>query len=104
MNRLLEVDVTLLTFVLGSLVPLLTAVLTKVRASSGVKAIVNVLLSVVTGTASYWLLHDGKSTLVGLATAAITAYLASGVTYEHLWKPTNVAPSLHKNTAEFGVG
>lgn len=104
MNRILEVDVALLNFVLGSLVPLVVALVTKANASSGVKAVVNVVLSVVVGTGGYLVAHDGKTSVVALLSSAVTAYLASGVTYQNLWKPTGTAPAIEARTAGVGLG
>ena len=104
MENIIQVDVVLLNFLVGSLIPLLTALFTKVNASSGLKSTVNLVLSLVTGTAGYLLLHDGAATVVALATHAITAYLGSGVSYQNLWKPTGVAPAIQASTADVGVG
>lgn len=104
MEQLVQVDVTVLNFIVGALVPLLVAVLSKVNASSGLKAVLNLGLSILAGVASTLLLTDGETTFLGIATSAITVYLASGVTYQNLWKPTAVAPAVAEKTSGFGLG
>ena len=104
MKDLIQVDVTVLAFLSGSVVPLLTALATKLRASSRVKAITNLVLSVVAGTVAYLVGVDGSTDVIGLLSAVISTYLASGVTYSNLWKPTGAAPALQSATADSGIG
>lgn len=101
---MISVDVALLTFVLGSLVPLVVAILTKANASSGIKAVANVVLSIVAAVCTDLIAQGGKASVIQVLTVAIAAYVASGVTYTHFWKPTGIAPALQTSTAEFGVG
>lgn len=100
----IAVDIPLLTFIVGSLIPLVVAVLTKANASSSVKATANVVLSVVGGVVAFLLAHDGEATGIELVTAAIAAYLASGVAYTHFHKPTGLAPTVAAKTAGVGIG
>lgn len=104
MEDLIQVDVTVLAFVSGSLVPLLTALVTKLNAGSRLKALVNLGLSIVAGVVAYLVTVDGSTTVLGLLTAVISTYLASGVTYSNLWKPTGAAPALQSATADTGIG
>ena len=104
METFIQVDVLLLNFVLGSLIPLVTAIFTKVNASSRVKSVFNAIVSIATGAGGYLLLNDGRATLVALATYSITAFLASGVAYQNVWKPTGAAPALQAKTPALGVG
>lgn len=104
MDTIIQLDVTVVTFVLGSLVPLVVALATKLNASSSLKAAVNVVLSIIVGVGGYLLANDGETTLLALAGAAITAYLASGVTYQNLWKPTGTAPEIQLKTRNVGIG
>ncbi len=75
MEQVLQVDVTVLNFIVGSLVPLLVAVFSKINASSSLKAILNLGLSVLGGVASALLLTDGETTFLGIATSVITVQL-----------------------------
>lgn len=104
MKNLLQVDVTVLAFLSGSVVPLLTGLVTKIQASSRLKALVNLGLSVVSGCVAYLVTVDGSTTVLGLASAAISTYLASGLTYNNLWKPTGVAPAVQQATSDIGIG
>lgn len=104
MEDLIQVDVTVLAFLSGSVVPLLTALATKLNASGRLKAIVNLVLSVIAGVVAYLVGVDGETSVVGLLSATISTYLASGVTYQNLWKPTGTAPALQEATANSGLG
>ena len=104
MENIVQVDVVLLNFLVGSLIPLVTALLTRFNASSAAKTAVNVTTSLLAGTGGYLLLHDGKASVVALATHAIAAFLASGVTYQNVWKPTMTTQRLGYKTQNFGVG
>ena len=103
-EEIIQLDVTVVTFVLGSLVPLVVALATKLNASSSVKAVVNVVVSVTVGVCGFLLAHDGATTPLALVGAVITAYLGSGVSYQHFWKPTGVAPAIQASTANVGIG
>ena len=104
MHTVLEVDVTLLAFLIGSVMPLLTGMVTKISASSRVKSVTNLVLSVLAGVLAHLMENTGKSTLLDLATAAITAYLAAGVTYQNLWKPAGTTAAVQNKTAGTGIG
>ncbi len=94
MEQIIEVDVAALAFIAGSLVPLVTALVTRFNSSSRLKSITSLVLSLVSGGVVHLTAHDGRSTWQSLAAALIATYLASGVTYQNLWKPTGLAPTL----------
>lgn len=101
---MIEVDVTVLTFVAGSILPLLTGLLTKLKASSKVKSLMNLGLSLVGGAVAYLVAHNGQADFQSLFMAVGTVYLASGTSYNNLWKPTGVAERVQNATANIGVG
>lgn len=101
---MIELDVTVVAFIVGTVMPLLTAVLTKLSASSGIKAIVNLALSAGAGVLALFTASGGKTTWYEIVGAVVAAYLASGVSYQNLWKPLKVAPALQESTQGFGVG
>jgi hypothetical protein len=104
MDEVLQVDLTVLNFIAGSLVPLAVGLVTKLNASSRLKAVVNLLLSVVTGVLTAMIAASGETTLALLASSAVTAYLSSGVSYNNLWKPTQVASAVQDVAPGVGLG
>lgn len=103
-SNLISVDIGLLTFISGSLIPLLTGFVTKARASSRVKGLMNFGLSALTGAVTYALAHDGSFEPKAMLVAVVTTYLTSGVTYHNLWKPTGIAAAVQRVAPEVGVG
>lgn len=89
----------------GSLIPILTGIVTKLRSSTGVKAGVALVLSAAVGVAGQVVTNDGelepKLALLAFATAFaanVTSYL--GV-HKAIGKPV---PILATATANFGIG
>ena len=104
MERVLEVDLTVLNFLIGSVIPLLTALLTKFSASSTIKAVFSLGLSIGVGVVNTLVAADGKASIGVLAASAITVYLAHGVSYNNLLKPTGLAGSVKNVAPNFGLG
>lgn len=101
----IHVDAALLVFLAGSLMPLLTALLTKLDASSKVKAILNLVLSIAAGVlAAFIAAGDAGLSVLQMLTAGITAYLSSQVTYSGLWRPTGTTARIGTSTSGFGLG
>lgn len=98
------VGIPVLSFFLGAIIPLLVAIVTKTSASSGVKAIANVALCILTGVIQHLLAAGGSSTWVDITQAAIAAFVASVTSYHSFWRPTGVAPALAQSTASVGIG
>ena len=103
-DAIVHVDVAFLALVSGSFIPLFTALATKLDASSKVKATVNLILSITAGVVAAFVAGDGTLSTFGIIQAGISAYLASGVTYSNLWKPSGIAPALQERTASVGLG
>ena len=99
-----QADVVMLGVIIGTILPLLTATLTNITASSKTKVIVNTALSIVGGTLAYLVANDGKATWVQLGLAVAAAFAASGVSHNHLWKQLNVTAWIAVATKYFGVG
>lgn len=93
-STVITLDATVLSFLVGSVMPLLTAFATKLKASSRIKGVVNLVLSVLGGVLAAFVANSGSLTLIEIASAAIVVYLASGSTYSHLWKPTGVVDAV----------
>lgn len=89
---------------MGTIIPLLTGLVTKFQASSQVKAVVNLVLSILAGGVSYLIENDGSGTWMELVTAMVAVYLASGVSYTNLWKPTGAATKVQNVIPMKGIG
>lgn len=100
----IQVDVTVLAFLAGTIIPLLTAILTKLNASSGVKAICSLILSMMAGAVAYLIAHDGNGDLLDLISAMVVVYLGAGASYQNFWKPTGTSLKLAEATAGTGIG
>lgn len=103
-NIAIQVDTTVLAFLAGTVVPLLVALVTKLESSSRIKAVANLVLSMVTGGIAYLVAHEGDGNVLDLIAAMIAVYLASGVAHHNLWKPTGVTNATQRKTASVGVG
>ncbi len=93
---------TALSVIVGAVVPLVVAILTKENASSRVKSIVNAVLAAVVGGLTT-VIHLGGS--VSWETTVLDiglAYAMSGTSYRSMWKPTGIAPALARRTARLG--
>ena len=101
---MIELDIATLALLSGAVIPLLVGVVTKMTASSRVKAIANLALSVGGGAVAYLVENSGRGRWQEIVSAALLAYIASGTSYHNLWKPTGVAPVVQEATASLGVG
>lgn len=101
-NILLYSDMTLFALLTGVIIPLLVGLLSKLNASSGLKAIFNFGLS----AASSLLITVNETTFElkpFLINWAFT-WAISVATFYGLWKPTGVSNQVQEKTANFGVG
>ncbi len=88
------VDVATVGVVLGTVIPILVALVTKRVASPGTKAVVNLLLSAIAGALSV-LVAEAQGTVVELEASAFVASVAltwvtSVATHYGLLKPTGI--------------
>lgn len=90
-------------FMVGAVIPLLVGLVTKARASSAVKGLMNTFLSIVGGTIVVAADH-GLHVDSHLALAMFYAFASSTVAYKTLWKPTGIAGAIQNASAQFGVG
>ena len=101
---MISIDATLLAFASGSLIPFVTALLTKVTAPSGVKAVCSAVLAGITAVLIA-IQHAGG--VIGWKQALIVfleTEIAMAATYYGFSKPTGIAPALHSSTGTFGLG
>jgi len=104
---MIQVDVAALTFVVSTLVPVLTALVTKAHAHSGVKAVVTALLSGVAAGAAIALAHQGQVDLAEVGLTVAIAWFTAITTHYGLLKPVGVTGSegaVAQSTRRLGVG
>lgn len=104
---MIEVDVAALTFVVGTLIPVLVALVTKAHASPGVKAVITALLSAVAGAASLAIAGEGKIDVAHVAVSIGVAWFTAITTHFGLLKPVGVTGAegaVAQSTRRIGVG
>lgn len=101
---MIHVDMMLLAFLSGSAIPLATGVLTKITASSGVKAFVSAFLSAVTAIVAYLTEFVGVADLKTTLFVFFTAWVTHAGTYYGFWKPTTISTGVQQSTATVGIG
>lgn len=97
-------DATTVTRLLGVLVPLLVAVITKRYASPGLKATLNVLSAAIVGSLGYMVAADGGYDLDGFVNSFLNTFIVGIATYYGVYKPTGVTGTVAKATEGFGLG
>ena len=104
MDTVITVDPILWSLLIGSIIPIIVAVATKLQASGGLKAILGIVLGVV-GAAVVTLNQtapDGSFSWKLLAFTAATAIITTVTTYVGAWKPVL---AINEQTApNFGLG
>lgn len=99
-----QVDVQGLALLLGTIVPLVVALVNKSRANRALKSLSNVLLSALAAVIALWAKNDLNTDLWTSLNAFITALTASIASYYGVWKPTGVAPAIAGATGDVGIG
>lgn len=97
--------VSIYSLVVGFLLPVLTDLITKSKAGSTVKAIVNLLLAAAGGvvvTYSTVGFTDGNWRII-VTNIAIT-FGTSLLSFFGVWKPTGTSDAIQKSTPKFGIG
>lgn len=95
-------DMTLYALFTGIIVPLLVGLLTKVNASSGVKAFVNLTLTAI-GTALATLQGTDWSWKIFAVNFGV-GWATSIATYYGFYKPTGTSDKVADFTPDFGIG
>lgn len=104
---MIHADVAALTFVVGSLIPALVALVTKARASDGTKAVVNALLSAIAGVLSLAILSGGTFDLEHALIAVALTWFSSVAAHFGLLKPAGITGStgvIQARTRRVGIG
>lgn len=97
-------DAATLTRLLGVLVPLLVAAITKKYASAGLKGFLNLLASVLVGSFAYLVAEDGGYDWTGFVNGSLDTFMTSIIAYYGVLKPTGLAGSVTNATKDFGLG
>lgn len=97
---------TLLALLLGTVVPALTAVFTRLTASARTKALLNALLSAFAGALSGAFLSTPPTVArwLQIVECMLLAWVAAGAAFVAAWKPTGASRAIEVRTASFGVG
>ncbi len=106
MDESVVLDVTFLTMVVAPLLPVLVGLITKQVASGGVKAVLLLFVSGVTGVVNQAIQNEGLVTKEALA-ATIVAFVIAVATHYGLLKPNSVTGSegvVQTKTAGIGLG
>lgn len=96
-------DAQTIAMVTGLAIPLLVGLLSKINASSGLKGVLNAVLSATAGVLATVTQVDSAN-LRDFVIAMGSTWIVSVASYYGLWKPTGVAGTVIQATARFGVG
>lgn len=90
--------------VLGLLIPILTALVTKRLSSQGLKSVVTLALSAITAGVAVLVSADGGFDWNAFVNAFVNTFGPAIAMYYGLWKPTGLAGSVAAATHSFGLG
>lgn len=99
-----HLDMPALALAVGVVLPLVTGFITKEKAPSWVKSVVNGLLSAVAGAAIVAIHNNGNVNIAQVVIGIAETWGASIVTHAGLWSPTGVAKKVQHIASEFGFG
>lgn len=101
----ITLDPLLVAAISGTVVPILTGVVTKYRSTSGVKAVVAFVLSIVAGVLST-ITTAASFTWRDVVAAVFVAFGANVTSYLGVWKPVGKSDAVPGQMLwpEFGVG
>jgi hypothetical protein len=98
-------DVQAISAILAFFVPLVVNLISKQKASDGLKAMLNVLLTAVVAVIAF-ALDPGVTTVswVSVVNVFAVSLVASFTAYKAVWKPTGISGSIAAATSGFGLG
>lgn len=99
----LSLDAATVARLLGLLVPVLVAFLTKQYASSTLKGVVNLVASAILGGVTYLVAENGDYDWRGFVNGGLDVFVVSVVSYHAVLKQ-KVAPAVAAKTRNFGLG
>lgn len=98
-------DATNVVRIIGILIPLLTALVTKRLATGGLKSVVTLALSVITAVAATLVAADGHHfAWTAFVNAFVNAFVPAIAAYYGLWKGTGVAGTVANIAPHVGIG
>lgn len=104
MEQVLQVDVATVTFILGSLVPLAVGLIFKKYASSAVKTVGNVVLSVAAGVLAVIVQAKGSITVGQLLTGVYQVLLTGNILHLAVFKPLGITEKVQNLAPQAGIG
>jgi hypothetical protein len=102
-RTVVHLDVGTLSFIAGSVIPLLVGLLTKYNAHPGLKGTLNALLSAIGGGIAVAIGAHGTVSLGTWLFTMAQTFALSIATYYGVWKPTGVAQAVQSSTACIGL-
>ena len=102
--NLATLNVGVLTFIVATAIPILTALLTKSSASSSVKSVLTLTLALVATAIQRIITANGVVNLKTAASTFVVTYIIAIATYYGLLKPTGVTGGVNKASARFCIG
>lgn len=90
--------------IIGFFIPMLTALVTKEMAPSGLKSVVTFVLSALVGSVGYLVAADGGYDWTGFINGFLNAFIPAIAAYYGLWKATGTAGTVAHKTATLGLG
>jgi hypothetical protein len=99
-----DVTAEQLALVVGTVLPLVVGLITKLEAPSWLKALVLAFLAGVAGYLTNVASVTGQVEFWPVVGAGLLAAVAAWGSYQSLWKPTKVAPKVQESTPRFGIG
>jgi hypothetical protein len=90
-------NLELWAIVVGTISPLVIAVIQQRNWASHVKAVVTVVAAIVIGLGNVY--FNGMFNLTDMAKSILLVFVATIVTYQGFWKPVGVAPAIESATS-----
>ena len=98
------VEVSTLNLLVGLMIPLLVGLVTKEVTSSGIKGLLNALLSAVAGVLTVVIDNGGSWAFTqDMITVGVNTFLISIAAYYGVYKPTGASQKVQETTSDFGI-
>lgn len=103
-SAVLNLSPFVVSTILGTLIPILTGLLTKLTTPAWVKTVLTLLLSAVAGLINVSLVDGGGAVISQSAViSAVLTFVVAVATYVGIWRPTGVTSSLVTHVDTNGV-
>jgi hypothetical protein len=93
-----------LPFIAGPFAAIVTGVVTRLKARSSLKAVVNLAVSTLSGALLTLPANTGDVQWSVFLVGAFITWVTSIATHFGFWKPTGTTEAIEKRTANFGIG